>query len=142
MGTMCIFVKYAVILPIVSYFALRSVLEGLNMRKQRHKEYIECPVEATLDIIGGKWKGVILFILLEDKKRFNELQKLLTKVTQRTLTNQLRELEADGLIHRKVYAQVPPKVEYSLTPLGRSLEPVLQGMRTWGLEFIQNDPDG
>ena len=109
------------------------------MRKQRHKEYIECPVEATLDIIGGKWKGVILFILLEDKKRFNELQKLLTKVTQRTLTNQLRELEADGLVHRKVYAQVPPKVEYSLTPLGRSLEPVLQHMKSWGLEFIQAD---
>ncbi len=109
------------------------------MRKQRHQQYIECPVEATLDIIGGKWKGVILFILLEDIKRFNELQKMLTKVTQRTLTNQLRELEADGLVHRKVYAQVPPKVEYSLTPLGRSLEPVLQHMKSWGLQFIQNE---
>ncbi len=108
------------------------------MRKQRHQQYIECPVEATLDIIGGKWKGVILFILLEETKRFNELQKMLTKVTQRTLTNQLRELEHDGLVHRKVYAQVPPKVEYSLTPLGRSLEPVLQHMKNWGLEFIQN----
>jgi len=109
------------------------------MRKQRHKQYIECPVEATLDIIGGKWKGVILFILLSETKRFNELQKMLTKVTQRTLTNQLRELEADGLVHRKVYAQVPPKVEYSLTPLGRSLEPVLQNMKSWGLEFILKD---
>ena len=102
------------------------------MRKQRHQQYIECPVEATLDIIGGKWKGVILFILLEDTKRFNELQKMLTKVTQRTLTNQLRQLEADGLINRKVFAQVPPKVEYSVTKLGRSLQPMLVSMQAWG----------
>jgi len=105
-------------------------------RKQRHAQYIECPVEATLDVIGGKWKGVILFLLMDGTKRFNELQKLLTKVTQRTLTNQLRELEADGLVHRKVYAQVPPKVEYSLTDKGRSLEPVLINMRDWGQVHI------
>ncbi len=106
------------------------------MRKQRHKEYINCPVEATLDIIGGKWKGVILFLLLDGTKRFGELQKLLFKVTQRTLTNQLRELEADGLVHRKVYAQVPPKVEYSLTERGRSLRPVLVAMKRWGNAYI------
>ncbi len=105
-------------------------------RKQRHAQYIECPVEATLDVIGGKWKGVILFLLMDGTKRFNELQKLLTKVTQRTLTNQLRELEADGLIHREVYPQVPPKVEYSLTDKGRSLEPVLLNMRDWGRTYI------
>ncbi len=105
-------------------------------RKQRHEQYIECPVEATLDVIGGKWKGVILFLLMDGTKRFNELQKLLTKVTQRTLTNQLRELESDGLVHRKVYAQVPPKVEYSLTDKGRSLEPVLINMRDWGQVHI------
>ena len=102
-------------------------------RKQRHEKYIKCPVEATLDLIGGKWKGVVLFMLMDGTKRFNEMIRLLDgKVTQRTLTNQLRDLEADGLINRKVYAQVPPKVEYSLTDKVRSLEPVLIGMRDWG----------
>ncbi len=102
-------------------------------RKQRHEHYIKCPVEATLDLLGGKWKGVILFLLIDGVKRFNQIQKLLdNKVSQRMLTNQLREMEADGLVHRKVYAQVPPKVEYSLTEKGRSLEPVLVAMRDWG----------
>lgn len=109
-------------------------------RKQRHAQYIECPVEATLDVIGGKWKGVILFLLMDGTKRFSELQKLLSKITQRTLTNQLRELEADGLVDRKVYPQVPPKVEYSLTAKGRSLRQVLHQMRDWGEENILNSP--
>ena len=110
-------------------------------RKQRHTEYFNCPVEATLDVIGGKWKGVIVFLLLDGVKRFSELQKFLTKVTQRTLTNQLRELESDGLIVRKVYPQVPPKVEYSLTDKGRSLLPVLTAMRDWGQVYIQGPAD-
>ena len=91
-----------------------------------------CSVEATISLIDGKWKCVILFHLLDGTFRFNELRRIVPTVTQRMLTNQLRELEADGLIVRKVYPQVPPKVEYSLSPLGRSLEPVLQTLKTWG----------
>lgn len=97
---------------------------------------VGCPVEATLDLIDGKWKAVILYHLLGDTIRFNELGRRLSKITQRMLTRQLRELEADGLIHREVYAEVPPRVEYSLTELGRSLEPVVRALWTWGDQYI------
>ena len=106
------------------------------MRKQRHEIYIECPVEATLDVIGGKWKAVILFRLMESKKRFGELHRLLAKVSQRTLTKQLRELEGDGLISRTVFAEVPPRVEYALTELGRSLGPLLCDLKDWGVAHL------
>lgn len=91
-----------------------------------------CPVEAVVSLIDGKWKCVILYHLFGGTARFNEIRRRVPSVTQRMLTNQLRELEADGLVVRKVYAQVPPKVEYSLSPLGRSLEPVLGALKTWG----------
>ena len=91
-----------------------------------------CAVEATLRLIDGKWKGVILYHLLEGTLRFNEIRRRLASVTQRMLTNQLREMDADGLITRTVYAEVPPKVEYSLTERGRSLEPVIRALKTWG----------
>jgi DNA-binding HxlR family transcriptional regulator len=94
-------------------------------------------VEATLDVIGGKWKGVILFHLLDGTMRFNALRRLLPDVTPRMLTLQLRELEGDGVILRTVYAEVPPRVEYSLTPFGASLRPVLLMMREWGVEYLE-----
>lgn len=106
------------------------------MRKQRHKEYPNCPIEAALDVIGGKWKSIILFRIMEQTRRFNELRRLIPNVSQRTLTNQLRELERDGLIHRKVYAEVPPKVEYSATELGQSLQPVLEAISQWSEVYL------
>ncbi len=101
-------------------------------RKQRHSDYTNCPVEAALDSIGGKWKPMILFRLLEGTQRFNELRRLMPAVTQRMMTKQLRELEADDLVHREIYPEVPPKVEYSLTELGRTLEPLLKELKSWG----------
>jgi len=91
-----------------------------------------CAVEAAIGLIDGKWKSVILFHLLSGTLRFNELGRHIASVTPRMLTKQLRELEEDGLIERKVYAQVPPKVEYSLSPLGRSMEPILLALKSWG----------
>ena len=96
-----------------------------------------CSVGATLDVIGGKWKGIILFHLLEEKKRFNQFRKLMPGITQRMLTLQLRELEAEGIIHRKVYSEVPPKVEYSLTEFGMTLSPIIQSMKVWGDEYAK-----
>ena len=91
-----------------------------------------CAVEATISLLDGKWKCVVLFHLLEGTMRFNELRRRVPGVTQRTLTNQLREMEADGLVTRVIHAAMPPKVEYSLSPLGRSLEPVLGALKAWG----------
>jgi len=102
------------------------------MRHSTYKCNNGCPVEATLEIIGGKWKGVILYHLLERTYRFGELKQAMQGITQRMLTKQLRELEADGIVNRKVYAEVPPKVEYSLTEVGESLRGVMMMMRDWG----------
>ena len=96
-----------------------------------------CPVEAALDVIGGKWKGVILHHLHERSYRFNELRRLMSGVTQRMLTKQLRELEQDGLISRTVFAEVPPRVEYAMTEYGKTLAPVLKALLTWGSQHLQ-----
>lgn len=96
----------------------------------------DCPVETTLLLISDKWKVLILRDLLQETKRFSELKKSLGQVSQKVLTSQLRQMEASGLISRTVYAQVPPRVEYSLTDLGRSLKPVLDAMVCWG-EYYQ-----
>lgn len=101
------------------------------------ESHYKCPVEAALDVIGNKWKGVILFHLLNGTKRFNEIKRLIPGVSQRVLTLQLRELENDGILNREVYPEIPPKVEYSLTPLGNKLEPVLIALRTWGEQVLK-----
>ena len=96
-----------------------------------------CPVEATLDLIGGKYKALILWHLSDGQLRFSELRKVITSATPKMLTQQLRELEAQSLIHREVFPVVPPKVEYSLTELGRSLLPILVAMRDWGADYMR-----
>ena len=98
-----------------------------------------CPVEATLGLIGGKYKALILWRLSQGKMRFSELKKVIGKASPKMLTQQLRELEAKKLIHREVYPIVPPKVEYSLTDLGPSLLPVLTAMRDWGTEYLSTN---
>lgn len=115
-----------------------EVEDGL-MAKQRHTRFDcnpGCAVETTVSLIDGKWKCVILHALLSGTMRFNELRRRIPDVTPRMLTNQLRELETDGLVVRTVFAEVPPKVEYALSDLGRSLEPVIDGLRTWGREHL------
>lgn len=102
------------------------------MSKQQY-----CPVEATLDLIGGKYKTLILWHLSDGKLRFSQLRNLIRAATPKMLTQQLRELEASQLIHREVFAVVPPKVEYSLTDLGRSLMPILVAMRDWGANYLR-----
>lgn len=105
-----------------------------------NKKKVTCEIEITLLAIGGKWKPLILYYLIENgTKRFGEIMSYLNSISQKTLTNQLRELEKDGLISRKVYAEVPPKVEYSITEKGLSLFPILELMCEWGEKNITAD---
>ncbi len=103
--------------------------------KKTDKALPACPVETTLTLIGNKWKVLILRDLMTGTKRFGELKKSIGTVSQKVLTAQLRDMEADGLVNRKVYAEVPPHVEYSLTELGESLSPILDAMRNWGEHY-------
>ena len=100
---------------------------------------ISCPVTATMSIIGGKWKPIILWILHDEVRRFGEIKKNIPAITQKMLTQQLRELEHDKIINRKVYPEVPPKVEYSLTDYGLTIMPILQSMADWGKNHKRND---
>ncbi len=106
------------------------------MAKRAYDCHYGCPVEVTLDVIGGKWKGVILYHLLEGPQRFGALHRLLPDVTPRMLTLQLRELEADGVVTRTVYAEVPPRVDYRLTDFGESLRPIILLLREWGATYL------
>lgn len=102
----------------------------MNVRK-------ECPIESTLDVIGGKWKVVILYHLMTDgAQRFSELRRQISGISERMLTQQLRELESDGIVHREVYPEVPPKVEYSLTEYGTTLRPITEVMSAWGATHL------
>lgn len=109
----------------------QKLLKGSDTM-QTVKELPACPVETTLMLIGDKWKVLILRDLMTGTKRFGELKKSIGSVSQKVLTAQLRDMEANRLVHRQVYAEVPPRVEYSLTELGRSLKPILDAMWTWG----------
>ncbi|SDE46770.1 MULTISPECIES: winged helix-turn-helix transcriptional regulator [Kordiimonas] len=108
----------------------------------QRNDHTFCGVEATLEVIGGKWKGVILYHLVPETLRFGELGKLMPKITQRMLTRQLRELEGDGLVHRKVYPVVPPRVEYSLTERGRTLAPLIMQLKNWGDAYLSKEQPG
>ena len=116
----------------------------VTKQKTRHVNYerVACPVEATLELIGGKWKGIVLFYLIDGRLRFSELKRKIGCVTQRMLTKQLRELESDGLVNRIVYAEVPPRVEYELTKEGKSLKAIVMELKKWGdthaLKLLKN----
>ena len=103
--------------------------------KKMHKDLPACPVETTLSLIGNKWKVLILRDLMEGTMRFGQLKKSVGDISQKVLTAQLRDMEESGLVARKVYAEVPPRVEYSLTELGLSLKPVLDAMVEWGTDY-------
>lgn len=119
-----------------------SIMDDSNGRKvQRRKAgRTGCAVETTLSVIGGVWKPVLLFHLLEGKLRFNALCRLTPSATARMITRQLRELEADGIINRTIFPEVPPRVEYELTKLGSSLAPLLLSMRDWGEQYRELAP--
>lgn len=112
----------------------------------RNEEYLEtlpaCPVETTLTLIGNKWCVLILRDLMAGTKRFSELQRSVGHISQKVLTTQLRKMEQEGLLTRTVYAEVPPRVEYALTPLGRSLDPILDALKEWGASYKQKLADG
>jgi DNA-binding HxlR family transcriptional regulator len=109
----------------------------MTEKKPKTLLHYNCPVEATLDVIGGKWKALILFWLRDQVCRFGELRRKIPDISERMLAQQLRELEAHGIIHRKVYPVVPPKVEYTLTAYGRTLRPITELMCAWGKKHLR-----
>ena len=106
--------------------------------KKKTQEY-KCPLEATMAIIGGKYKGIILGYLIGRKLRYSELQKLVSQATPKMLIQQLKELEADGMIVRKLYPVVPPKTEYSLSPRGKTMIPIIKALTLWGIRYLKEE---
>lgn len=123
------------------YYPKRYFKKEGNRVDKQHSQCSPCPVEFTINMVGGKYKLVILYQLaIHEVRRFNELRRELSTITPRTLTRQLRELERDGLINRRVYSEIPPKVEYSLSETGKSLYSILLQIENWGLNHITNNP--
>lgn len=118
------------------YIVFKMILSGKIMGTFYIENY-ECALEAAMDVIGGKWKGIILYHLLDKTMRYNDIKRIMPKITARILTNQLRELERDGLVQRQIYPEVPPRVEYSLTELGASLRPIILLLSDWGEANIE-----
>jgi DNA-binding HxlR family transcriptional regulator len=112
-------------------------LRSKNMKKVE----VSCPITATMNIIGGKWKSVILWYLKDKPLRFGELHKLIHKCSLKIFNSDLKDLEKDGIVKREVFAEVPPKVEYSLTEYGKSLLPVIITLREWGVKRLMENPD-
>lgn len=115
---------------------------SIAVKKPKPPPQHHCPVEATLEVIGGKWKALILFWLRDEVCRFGDLRRKIPGISERMLTQQLRELEDDGIVHRKVYPVVPPKVEYSLTAYGRTLRPITDLMCKWGETHLRRSKRG
>jgi len=123
---------FKVLYLLKSNYCSKSIIY-MKEKVEKNQKYFDCPLTTAMNIIGGKWKVVILGHLFTGKKRFGELKKLICNdITQKMLTQQLRELEEDGLLHREIYKEVPPRVEYSLTDFGKSLAPILKDLCIWG----------
>ena len=111
------------------------------MEEKKSVEPFECPVSYTMSMIGGKWKPIILFLISKGANRFGILQRGIQGISKQMLTKQLREMEADGILIRKIYAEIPPRVEYFITDLGNSLMPIIASMRVWGSEHMPSQAD-
>ena len=109
------------------------------MNKKDFSDLDHCPVTATLEIIGGKWKILVLYLIANESNRFGKLSMMLKHISKQMLTTQLRELEVDGLIDRKIFPEIPPRVEYTLTEKGKALMPIMAVLKEWGLEYLMNE---
>lgn len=109
--------------------------------KNKYTEASDCPIGATIDVIGGKWKPIIIWLLMQEPKRFGELNRSIPGITLKVLTRHLKELESDGIITRKAYPQVPPKVEYSLSEKGKTLRDIMESLALWSKENINSSPN-
>ena len=115
------------------------IINGKEFELKLHGETFHCALDVTMNFIGGKWKSVIIWYLRKDVKRFGELKKLVPDITEKMLSLTLRQLEADGLVERSVFAEVPPRVEYKLSAQGKSLLPLVEEMASWGRRKVKEE---